>query len=96
MRWKAADEADRLNRKNLLPEIQHALQIEKNLGAHHAIEFSYLFLRDGYILKEKPGGICDISIRLPNGGTSISVTRIELDRKGAPTIVADYLKQRAS
>jgi hypothetical protein len=93
VRWEASEKVNALERRDLLPALDEALKIEKHLSTRGCLERDIGFLRDGYLLKSRPDGRVDISIRLGRGGTGTTVTVQELQEKGAAMIVEEYLKK---
>ena len=89
VRWKAADQANALSCRHLIPDITTALSSEKNPQTKSSIAFSLGFLRDGYVIKPVENGKFSIAVRLRTGGTGVTVTATELETKGIDLIVSE-------
>jgi hypothetical protein len=89
VRWKAADKANQLDCKHLIPDVQRALQSETNARAKASIELDCAFLRDGYLAKPQGDGSFHISIKLPRGGTCVNVSAKELEERGIEAILSE-------
>lgn len=92
VRWKAADRADRLERRNLVPEITAALAVESDDKARRSIELDLRMLRDGYWVKPESPGRSAVTARRYNGIASRTVTDDELRDKGLEAILAELRK----
>jgi hypothetical protein len=55
VRWKAADRAERLERHDLLPDIERAIAAEKNAKTRQTLQYHQRMLRDGYVAKDRAG-----------------------------------------
>jgi len=89
VRWKAADRANHLERRNLVPEINAALNAESDGKARRAMELDLRMLRDGYWVKPASPGRTSVTARLHNGIASRTVSNVELRAKGLESILAE-------
>ena len=93
VRWKAADRANCLERRNLVPEINAALNVESNDKARRSIELDLRMLRDGYWVEHESPGWTSVTARLHNGGiTCRAVSNDEFRAKGLEGILAELRK----
>jgi len=67
VREKAAEVADSLELKELLPDLDKRLLSENHPSAKRAIEFHAAMLRDGYVLKQNVDGSFALTVRKKNG-----------------------------
>ncbi|MFI5380665.1 MAG: hypothetical protein ACHRHE_15310 [Tepidisphaerales bacterium] len=89
VRWKAAEKATTLNRKNLIPEMTAALTAETNAKARREIEFELRLLRDGYILKPASPSGFNVTVPIKNGTCGHWVSEDEMRAKGLDAILSD-------
>lgn len=94
VRWRAAQTALDLDRKNLVPEITKALSIERNANAKTSIEFSLLLLRDGYIVRSEKDGRIPVTVQCERGTISRRVPMAEFRKKGIEAIASEMRKSR--
>jgi hypothetical protein len=94
VRWKAADKAHSLTRKNLVPDIMSALKHERNAKTRSTIEFEFKLLRDGYILEKKADGRNHLVVSYDGGITNRSVDAKEMKAQGIDSIVNKMRKER--
>jgi hypothetical protein len=92
VRWKAVDRANRLERRNLVPEITAALAKETNARARRSMELDLRMLRDGYWMRPDAQGGFDVTVRRSNGIASRRVSDEELQSKGLEQILAELRK----
>ena len=93
VRWKAADKAHSLRRKNLVPDITSALQREPNDKTRSTIEFELKLLRDGYILEQEADGRYDLVVSYDGGIKCRSVSAKEMKAQGIDSIVNKMRKE---
>lgn len=89
VRWKAAAVIDKLGLVDLLPNLAAALAAEQDAKTKSTLEYHLLLLRDGYILQPGPGGISQVTARIPRGSITRGVTADELRAKGIAAIVSE-------
>ena len=91
VRWKAADWAGRLRLRELVPELEQAVEAETNEKARGTIEFELKLLRDGYIIEEEPDGGYLVTTFVPDGISTMYVSAADLEAKGVEGIIRDRL-----
>jgi hypothetical protein len=89
VRWKAVDRSNRLERRNLVPEITAALAAETNDRARRSMELDLRMLRDGYWLRPDAPGWFDLIVRHSKGIVGRRVSNEELRSKGLEQILAE-------
>ena len=95
VRWKAAEQANYLLRRDLVPEMEAALAAETHETALGDIELSLRMLRDGHWLEKEQDGSWQLTVRLPRGGiTCRGVSADELRTAGLPALVEQMLEKR--
>ena len=67
VRWKAAYRALRLRIKELVPDLEEAVTVEKDARAKASIEFDLKLLRDGHILTPEPDGTFTVTVPTRRG-----------------------------
>jgi hypothetical protein len=82
VRGKAATSAERLNRKDLLPELAVAVAVEKNTKARQGIEYHLRMLRDGYIINDKSEEPVYVWIRTASGYSGRRLSTDTIKAKG--------------
>lgn len=89
VRSKAAERANSLEQRHLVPNITAALEAEQDAKARKSIELNLRMLRDGHWLESGADGQKSITVRTPDGITSKSVTDEEFRMKGIDRIVEE-------
>jgi hypothetical protein len=89
VRWKAADRAERLELRDLLPDIERALSVEKNAKTRSTIAYHQQMLRDGYIAKTQADGGISLWVRTANGSTGSFFEAEVVRERGIEAIVAE-------
>ena len=89
VRWKAADQANRLERANLVAEIIAAMAAETDDKARGSIELHLRMLRDGHWVRPESPGWSSVTARRHDGIASRSVSDEELRSKGLESILAE-------
>jgi hypothetical protein len=92
VRWKAADRADWLERRDLLPDLERALTAEKNAKTRRTLEYHQRMLRDGYIAEDRPGGRISIWVRTSDGTSGHDIDAATVKEKGIVAVVAELRK----
>lgn len=92
VRWKAVDHADRLERRNLVPEITAALASESDDKTRRSMELDLRMLRDGHWVRPHSPGWSSVTARRHNGIASRTVSDDELRSKGLERILAELRK----
>jgi len=92
VRWKAADRADRLECRDLLPDIERAIEAERNRKTRQTLQYHLRMLRDGYIAKDQADGRVSIWIRTPQGSSGHDVDADAIKKKGIAAVVAELRK----
>jgi hypothetical protein len=95
VRWKAADQAEKLDKVDFIPDLTAAFAAEKNKKTREAIEHHLLLLRDGYILQSQEDGSFFVTARTKGGCTGRGVTAEELKTKGV-NMIADEIRARSN
>lgn len=89
IRWKSADRAERLERRNLISDIETALGSEVNLKTARSIEFHLRMLRDGYWVQPDSDGQSRVTVRISKGSTSRVIRNDELKGKGLENVLEE-------
>lgn len=92
IRWKAVDQANRLARLTLVPEITAALATETNERARRSMELDLRMLRDGHWVRPESAGWSSITVKRRDGVASRRVRDEELQSKGLESILAELRK----
>jgi hypothetical protein len=91
VRLKAADWAGRLRVREVVPELEQALEKETNAKARDTIGFELSLLRDGFIVKPGPDDGLHVATYSTGGGVAGRwVRRAELESRGLAAIVAEF------
>lgn len=96
VRWKAADRAERLERRDLLSDLQQAIAAEKSAKTRQTLQYSHEMLRDGYIVKDAVNGRVMIWLRTPRGSSGHEVDVAAIKEKGIASVVAELRRSSAS
>jgi hypothetical protein len=94
VRWKAADRAEWLERRDLIPDVEAALAVEKNAKSKRSIEHSLRFLRDGYTREDQEDGKVTLWVRTRRGHSGRDVDAREIEEKGIETVVEAIRRER--
>jgi hypothetical protein len=89
VRGKASESAGWLGVKELLPDLQEALRVEKHAICRECLNFDFTMLRDGYLLCQ-PEGV--LYVNLNRDGyywRSVPVTVEELATRGLKPVIAE-------
>lgn len=90
VKWKAAQQASALGRRNLTSDMEATLATMSAGKPRDSVESSLRLLRDGYILKPVGDGTFNLTLPTAGGGTSgRSVTERELRERGLDAIMAE-------
>ena len=89
VRWKAADRANALERRHLVPEITAALAAESDNKVRPSMELSLRMLRDGHWVEPHSPGWVTVTARRHNGISSRFVSDGELQTKGLERILEE-------
>lgn len=92
VRWKAADRAGRLRLRDLVPELEKALVIEKDSKASRTIHLELRLLRDGYILEPSGGGFT-LTTFTPHGIRGRFISTSELEKRGIDALVEESSRE---
>lgn len=92
VRWKAADRAERLERRDLLPDIERAIAAETNAKTRQTLQHHLRMLRDGYIAEDRPGGRVSVWLRTSRGASGHDVDAATVKEKGIAAVVAELRK----
>ncbi len=94
VRWNAAQTAQDLHRRHLVPVIAEVLAREKTKRARDSIELSLHLLRDGYILRRSINGRHDFTLERKGGGIELrSVDDAKLGAMDVDTYVQALLRE---
>jgi hypothetical protein len=94
VRIKAAEAADRLHLKELLPDLESRLASEDHPNAKEAIEDAIAMLRDGYRL-EYEGDERWLTVRTTSGWALVSITQQDIDKGRLQSIIRRTKKANA-
>jgi hypothetical protein len=89
VRRKAADRLERLERRDLLPDLEQAMRLEKNAKTRRALQFHQRMLGDGYIVEDRAGGQISVWVRTSEGYSGREVDAATVDEKGIAAVVAE-------
>ena len=92
VRWKAADRAERLERRDLLPDLERAITAEKNAKTRSTLQYHQRMLRDGYAAEDRAGGRVSIWLRTPQGYSGHDVDASAVKERGIASVVAELRK----
>jgi hypothetical protein len=87
VRLKAAEAADRLNLRDLIPDLERSLAAETNANAKINMEFSTAMLRDGYHLTRE-NGEPSLWVRAKSGWTYAHISDKQIEQGKLKTIAA--------
>lgn len=93
VREKAAEAADRLQLRRLLPDLEAILAEEEHPTARRAIEFHAAMLRDGYLLRDEDGEPC-LWVRTRWGWSTPPITKKAVEKGRLKSIVAKAREAR--
>jgi hypothetical protein len=88
VREKAAEAADRLQMKELIPELETSLRRERHRNAKEALRFHLAMLRDGYLIEYEKGKPV-LTVRGRRGWGRPYITQDDIDQGKLASIIAD-------
>ena len=94
VRWKAADRARYLGRKNLVPEIAAALNAERHAKTRDSVDLSLKLLRDGYTVEEQKDGTFFLTVSCRGGFCCRYVGAQEMKSRGVEAIARAMREER--
>jgi hypothetical protein len=94
VRWKASNRAERLERRDLLPELEQAFAAETNAKTRRTIELHLKMLRDGYVRKDEADGAINLWVRTAQGATGCYVDPQVMREKGIDAVVAEIRQEK--
>lgn len=95
VREKAAEAADRLGLKEVLPDMEKQLRIERHRNAKSSLEFHVAMVRDGYFLQYENGGP-NLWVRNKDGWGGALITQDDVDQGRLQAIIADARSEAES
>lgn len=94
VRWKAAQQAGRFGKTELVPELESAMAAETKEKARAQISLELCLLRDGHIVEPAPDSGCYVTVRVKRGIRTGYISDGEMKAKGIERIAAEFRAQR--
>jgi hypothetical protein len=91
VRDKAAEACGRLKLKELLPDLERRLTVERDTTVRESLEFFIAMLREGYLLKYR-GREPILWVQTPGGYCSPALTQADIDGGRLPELIAKAAK----
>ena len=92
IRGAAAIASDRFFLKELIPDLEGRLKIEKNKYTRNAIRYHLGMLRDGYFYEKSESGEHRLTLRSEDGWRTPNLNKYDIDRDGVKSVVEQILR----
>ena len=86
---RAAMKCDLLRLKEMLPELEKRIVVERDNDLKYELEFHAAMIRNGYMVKRNADGSLTLHVREKNGWSSQEISQEDIDGGSIPVLVAE-------